>query len=536
MENVFTKINNLYTKSGFIERYGTDIWMAIIICIVFFVTISYFYVMNNVKPILADWENQKCSPAVIPFVGLINKPIGESAFKFTGDNFTGCMQTILKTITADAFAPIYYLMKTFTDEFDSLVNSVSAIRNLFDKIRNSLKEFSQEVMGRLLNILMPILQFVINMKDMLGKIVGTLGASTYTLMGSYLALESLFANIINFIITILIALSGTIVGLLFIPFVGEALAAPLIAIMIAILVVFIPVQSFMSDVFKLQSRSAPKVPGCFSEHTLITKILNNNNETRDVKISDICIGDILADYSKVTGIIKFSAKDQHIYNLYNVIVTGEHRVFHDKLGWIKVKNHPASLAVKEFNEPFVYCLLTTTKHFKIGEVIYSDWDDIDEEVINALEENCPHLPTNFINEDIHYYLDNGMYGKTKLVMNDGITCINLENIKVNDILCNGVVVLGKIKIDAIEMNGVYKYKLTHNGIEEKDNIIICSKNIHLNSEYLGKINTFDISGEKVKDVSELYQLITNTGSFQIKNNIQINDYNYGIDKYILSKK
>lgn len=530
MENVFTQINDIYNKKGFLERYGTDLWISIIIMIIFFIITSYFYVMNHIKPILADWDNEKCSPSVIPFAGIINKDPKMSVFEFTGKNFTGCIQTILKTIASDAFAPIYYVMKLFIDEFNSFVHSVEAIRNLFNKIRTTIKTFSQDVMSRLLNITMPIMKFMIVMKDMLSKMNGTLTATTYTLMGSYLSLESLFANIINFIIIILIALSATIVGLLFIPFVGEALAAPFIATMIAITIPTIMVQTFMGDIFKLPTRSTPSIPGCFSGDTEIIKYMNQP-ETEIIKIKDVKVGDILSDSSYVTGVIKFSSKEQYIYKLYDVIVTGEHRVYHYDLGWIKTKDHPDSIKINDYTDPFVYCLITSNKIIKIGKTIYSDWDDIDEDILTKLEKKCSLLPINFKNVDIHRYLDNGLLGETDIVMNDG-SLKNIKNIEINDILKNDVIVLGKVEIDAIELNTIYNYTLK---TENNESITIYGKNIELsNDSNLEILESHSIKQNEREKINELYQLITNKGGeFEINNNIKLKDYNYGIDKYLL---
>ena len=539
MENVFTQINDIYNKKGFLERYGTDLWISVIIMIIFFIVTSYFYVMNHVKPILANWDNDKCSPSVIPFAGLINKDPKMSVFEFTGKNFTGCIQTILKTIASDAFAPIYYVMKLFIDEFKNFVHSIESIRHIFDKIRITIKTFLQDVMSRLLNITMPIMKFMIVMKDMLSKMNGTLTATTYTLMGAYLSIESLFANIINFIIIILVALSVTIIALLFIPFgIGEAIAIPFIAMMIAITIPTIAIQVFMGDIFKLPTRSTPSIPGCFSGETELVKYVNQPETERGkeiikikIKIKDVKVGDILSDSSYVTGVIKFSSKEQYIYKLYDVIVTGEHRVYHDDLGWIKTKDHPDSIEINDYNDPFVYCLITSNKIIKIGKTIYSDWDDIDEDIITKLEKKCSLLPSNFKNIDIHHYLDNGLLGETDIVMNGG-TLKNVKNIEINDILKNDVIVLGKVEIDAINLNTIYNYTLK---TENNESITIYGKNIELsNASNLEILESHSIKQNEREKINELYQLITNKGGeFEINNNIKIKDYNYGIDKYLL---
>lgn len=562
MDKIFSDINNLYNKKGFLERYGSDIWITIIIFIIFILIVTYFHIMNHIKPIVSDWNNQKCSPAVLPFAGLINKPANMSAFKFTASNFTDCINTILANISEDAFAPIHYIMHVFTQEFKLMSQSVNSIRALFHKIRTSVQTVIVDVMSRLLNIIMPIIQFTVISKDLLGKIIGTLSGTLYTVFGAYLTLKSLFLNIINFIIIILVALAASIAALLIvaaIPIIGvpaEIAVVPMIATMIAILVPTIIVQTLMRDVFKLPTRAPPSVPGCFSKNTIIIKTgeegINQTNKL-EITIDNIKIGDYINDHkTKVTGVIKFSAKEQEIYNLYKTIVTGEHRVYHNYKGWIKVKDHPDSKRILNFNEPFVYCLLTNTKEFKIGNVIYSDWDDIDENVMNKIKDNCSYIPSNFKKRHIHPYLNNGLHEESKIKLFDG-TKKNIKNIEVDDILNNGERVIGIVKIDAKNLKGgVKKYIIPLNNnlssLLETNNknisglsTLIASNNIQIIDRKFKGINTFELDGSYMKnDNSEyldikndfLYQLLTTTGEFDV-NDIRIKDYNYGIDKYLL---
>jgi hypothetical protein len=559
MDKLFSDINNLYNKKGFLERYGSDIWLTIIILITFFLIASYFYIMNHIKPIISDWNNKKCSPVVLPFAGLINKPANMSAFEFTASNFTDCINSILANISEDAFAPIHYLMHVFTQEFKLMSESVNSIRALFHKIRVSLQTVMEDVMSRLLNIVMPIIQFIIISKDMLGKIIGTLNGTLYTVFGAYLTLKSLFLNIINFIIIILIALSASIAALLIlalIPIIGvpaEIAVVPMIATMTAILIPTIIIQTLMKDVFKLPTRAPPSIPGCFSKNTILIKTGEEGVKQKnklEITIDNIKIGDYINDNeTMVTGVIKFSAEEQRIYTLYNTIVTGEHRVYHNTLGWIKVKDHPNSRMVLKFNEPFVYCLLTTTKEFKIGNVIYSDWDDIDKNVMKKIIRNCPYIPRNFKKNHIHSYLDNGVHEDSNIKLSNGIIKY-IKNIDVNDILNNGEKVVGIVKIDAKKLKGgIHTYVIPLNNklsplLENTNNsilnisTIIGSNNIQIIDTRFKNVNTFELVGQNdtisdspIKNVDFLYQLLTTSGEFDV-NGIRIKDYNYGIDKYL----
>jgi hypothetical protein len=549
-DTLFSNINNLYNKKTFLERYGSDLWITVIVCIVVILLVSYYYVMNHIQPIVADWNNQKCSPVVIPFAGIINKPANMTAFEFAGSNFTNCVNTILANISSDAFAPIEYLMNVFISEFKSIVGAMDAVRAFFDKIRVNVKIVIENVMSRLLNIMIPVQQFIVLMKDMLAKINGALAGVLYTVFGAYLTIKSLFANIINFVIIILLIMAGIIAGLLIIsmiPIIGipaEIAVIPMIAMMVLIVIVTISVEGLMGDVFDLPTRAPPNIPGCFAKDTIIQK---SNGEF--IPIDLVQVGDdLMVTGTTVTGIIKFSASDQHMYNLKGVKVTGEHRVYYNNT-WIKVKNHPESKSV-DFQEPYVYCLLTSSKIFRIGETIYSDWDDIDMNVLEKLEKNCPYLPSNFKSADIHPFLDNGLSGKSQVELFDG-SFKNLKDIQVNDKLKHGEVVVGTMKINGLDLQ-VGKYMLW--GRE-----IICSKNIEFFSNEMGanemgankvganevaqtnamgantqlSVNTFELLDTPLGLAEPyLYQLLTTSGSFEV-NGLMCKDYNYGIDKYIL---
>ena len=46
MDNIYKNINELYTKGGFLERYGSDLLITILIILIFFIIFSYFLIMN----------------------------------------------------------------------------------------------------------------------------------------------------------------------------------------------------------------------------------------------------------------------------------------------------------------------------------------------------------------------------------------------------------------------------------------------------------------------------------------------------------
>ena len=91
-------INKITQKITYLDKYGGSVIATGLILFSFFLIFSYFYVMNKLKPIKADWTNQRCNPAVMPFAGLINAPPHSSKIEYTAENFYQCTQSILATI------------------------------------------------------------------------------------------------------------------------------------------------------------------------------------------------------------------------------------------------------------------------------------------------------------------------------------------------------------------------------------------------------------------------------------------------------
>ena len=147
---------------------------------------------NNIQPILDDWSNQRCNPAVIPFAGMINAPTGESALQFTGENFEQCTQTILGEIAQYAFMPIYYLLNAITEMFNELSSAMDSMRSMFNNMRNSISDQGNDLFSRGLNITLPIVHIFRKLGSILGKTQGTLVSGMYTLYAGYRTTSRLF--------------------------------------------------------------------------------------------------------------------------------------------------------------------------------------------------------------------------------------------------------------------------------------------------------------------------------------------------------
>ncbi|MDC1321260.1 hypothetical protein N8261_04795 [Flavobacteriaceae bacterium] len=516
--NVFNIINKLYSKAGFLEKYGGSLWVSIIIAIILFLAISYYQVLNNLQPIKADWINQRCSPSVMPFAGIINPPNPNemSAFEYTSSNFSNCIQTILQDIVGVFLAPFYYLVKVLSETINIADEAVQSIRGMADKMRTAVSSVSSEIMGRLLNILIPLQAIIMKVKDTVNKTQGIMTGSIFTLFGIYDTLRAAIGAIVEIIVTILIGLASIIVVLFVIPFgLGLPFAIPLLAIFLIILIPGILVYIIEVMILKKMVSPLPGIPGCFIGDTLIE--LNNGSH---IAMKDLEIGMILQNNNSVTSTMKMACSDD-IYNLHNVLCTGNHAVKYNN-AWISVKNHPDSIVTCEQHD-IVYCINTENKTIVLNNIIFGDYDEMDSSEIDEIKYKCSkYLPKQFELKHIHEYLDGGFKGDTQIELLDGHS-VNIQDVCVNDVLRFGERVAGIVKIKANDLNT----KIYH---LENNQIVFGGPNLQICDTDLGMINTLDIHAEKIK-INDIYHLITNKKTFHVCG-IKFCDYNSCIDKFL----
>lgn len=515
-DSIFKVINKVYEKAGFLEKYGGSLWLTIILILVFFVSISYYHVMNNIQPLKADWLNQRCNPSVIPFAGIINKPDDQSAFEFTASNFNNCIYNILTDIINIFLAPLYYLVNVITETLNIISEALQSVRKVFDSIRQSIKSVASEIMGRTLNFLIPLQAILLKIRNMFNQTQGIMTAGVFTLLGVYDTIMAIVTGIVQIITAILLALASIIVVLFLIPFgLGLPFAIPLLALFIVILVMGILVWLIDMMILKQFVNPLPGIPSCFDGNSIL--ILNTGEK---IKMKNIKVGMILEDENVVTAIIEMACLDD-LYELNKVICTGEHMVqFNNK--WIKVKNHPNSNKLN-INYEKVYCINTSNKTIKINNTIFGDYDELDKNKINEIKIKCDkYLPKVFNLGDIHKYLDGGFEENTIIEMFDGHS-VKIKDIKVNDVLKYGERVIGIVEIKADDLD-IKKYSL------ENNENIICGPNINIYNSDLGMYSTLDMNGKSIK-VKKIYNLITDKKTFYISG-IKCYDYNSCIDYFL----
>ena len=103
---IFNKINDIYLKTTYLEKYGGSLIFTIFAILIVFFYFIYLNIQNNKEIVKKDWATNRCSPLYMPFAGTIMEPKDMSNMEFTIQNFSQCSETILKDIIQVALAPI----------------------------------------------------------------------------------------------------------------------------------------------------------------------------------------------------------------------------------------------------------------------------------------------------------------------------------------------------------------------------------------------------------------------------------------------
>jgi len=474
---------------------------------------SYFYVQTKIEPIRRNWNSERCNPSVMPFAGMINKPANKTAAEFTSENFMQCTTQILSSVVSYFMKPLYFITGLITKMVTVLEKGIDMIRWVLAYLKFQLDKMFSLVIGRLVNVMVPVRVILIKLKDTLNKTVGVATGALYTVYGAYLAMKAFIGAFLMICIVALIVLIATIIILWIMPWTWPVAAASTIFFLLIAIPVAI-IAGWMTHILDIQSKRVPGKPNCFDKNTPI------HTEKGTVKIKHVKPGTILKNGDKVTAVFKLAYNGLDIYKLDDIVVTGCHKVFHK--GWIDVKDHPQSKKIENYREPVIYCLSTQSKRIKINNLSFLDWDELEPVDIIKLK-NLNYLDNNSSLSDIHKYLESGLDGDILVELETGQS-VKLKDVQLNDQLFYGERVTGLVGIDTQDMCRVKKYKL---GELE----IIGGPNIHFKDSVLGNFNTLKLQATAVTKPDKIYHLLTDTGYFNISGH-RVRDYNSAIENIL----
>ena len=533
-------IGKIYDKSSYFDTYGGSVLLCIVLVIFLALFHLYQKMMLRAEPIRRNWTANRCSPNVIPFAGNIMNPKNMSKIEFTGKNFSSCVSNILEQITGYFVSPIQTILGPIMLLWKSMLAVLQNIRKMIAYIRNQLAKILHDFFVRLMNIIPPMQRMVIAIEDMVAKIQGVFKSGIYMLVGAFYSMMSFFGLLLTFVIIILIALSVLIIITAavawFWPFYWAVFASLIVTFLsiqvpLLIMVVFFAMFGVQSP---LAVPSTPSRNSCFAPETPID-ILGGAS----VSINSLRPGAVLADGSTVTAFMRVEVGDNKVYNLHGIYVTGDHYVqYNDK--WLQVKDHPDALYYSEYNRPYVFCINTSNKLIKVGDCVFSDWDELHEP--GMVESHLAHHPTlNNLSKsiDVHRYFEGGVLGETLILCEDG-TSKYIDRVAVGEKLAGGVRVTGIVSILGSDLLQVTSHVGSDLGGNPHAILRGGPHNVIINPETRKSVSTLFVKpyAQTVPPASrsKLYHLITDKEYFHLSNGIILRDYTTCIDFFDMNEK
>tara|TARA_B100001059_G_C17837783_1_gene589506 strand:+ start:2648 stop:3565 length:918 start_codon:yes stop_codon:yes gene_type:complete len=301
---------------------------SILIFIVFGLIFFGLALAALAKDIEQNWPKYKCNPAIMPFAGTFGKDAGK--------NFVECIGDIQKGFMGYFLGPIYYVIDLLSTLGGDLMNSLNMIRVMIDRIRERLLNIFGNIFGFLFNIVTQFQLMIINVKDLLSKVLAVVWTITLLFQGAIISVRS--------------TINGPI-GDLLRRFGGGN-----------------PEKDYSDDVGE-----------CFHRNT---KMKMKNGKYK--KMSELNLGDKLFDGGEVKAILRIKGEITNpFYKIYSedlkedVLVSGTHFIKHPKTGkFIKVKDYEKATKTDMWDEE-LSCLVTSNNLIPVGELIFWDWEDQD---------------------------------------------------------------------------------------------------------------------------------------------------------------
>jgi hypothetical protein len=511
-------IQKIYKKLHFSDMYGNAMVQFIVLTILLIGIHYYFKSLVNGQTIKKNWPNERCKPQNILLAGFINKPNDKSIAQYTQENFTYCVQSVLKTLIGDAVNPLVYVTAILNEIFLTIGVAINEIRAVFAYIRNEITSIVKEILARVLNILIPIQHMVIGLRDLMGKTQAIMVSSLYTFVGVYYALVSGLGSLSQFFLMIIALLLAIAAPLMAIPFTME-IGAAILAAAVAISVPYGIIAVTLKDTFGITPFGpAPKL--CFDGETkveMFDKTLKS--------FSEIKPGEKLKRGETVTAVLKLDASNVPMYQLGDVFVSGIHCVQYDDT-WIPVREHPQSKYIESYDKPFIYCMNTSTKDMEIGGFLFSDWDELYQEKEKDKVTHMVGLDKKEENS-IHTYLDGGFEKDTLVTLENG-SKREIQNLEIGERLAEKSRVIGLVEIDGFSLNQQYEYVL---GESEMIRIRGGPNLVYSLTKEKKEFQSTFYTNEHFKTIEKretLYHILTDTGYFQI-DSVVFGDYNSNID-------
>lgn len=267
------RIESLYKKRGYFERYGVDVVLSFLLIGITVGITSFSTYKSILTQAKANWNANRCKPIYMPFAGVIMPQPGQTASETSSENFQYCIQQNTSMVMNIALMPFEFAMFIIIEFLDAVMSAITAIMKMIQWLKNVIGGIFRQLYDKIVGFIIPLMVMIIKLRDMLAKMNGVMVTTLYTVMNIYNIMVSGILNImivINNILIITIAVMMALIVLALILMFTPAFPAGfaffavgmgiMTAFVIPVIVLYTVMQVFTDTVFKVLSPEGQKTP------------------------------------------------------------------------------------------------------------------------------------------------------------------------------------------------------------------------------------------------------------------------------------
>jgi len=304
--------------------------------------ILYTYAQATLDDVRNDWVKYRCNPIYMPFAGGVQPDVT------TYENFQFCISSMAQQIFQHLLDPIYLLFGVVNRLVGMVSHDLRYFRNFISGIQTFITSFTAETFAKIQGSFGVMMSLMSRVRDIMSRILGSAGYTAAIAITSVKLVEAL----VGFMKTIIIA----IVIILF------AIALVLVFVAPGLLGFAIFLGTFVG------------VSYCFHPDTPIKL---ESGET--VLLKYVKVGDTLSSGARVTATMRCLAAGVPLYVYDGTVVSGTHLVKEDGV-WTYVEKAKGSVPYTGPQPYTLICLNTTDHQIPIGNTVYADYEEIEEEL------------------------------------------------------------------------------------------------------------------------------------------------------------
>jgi hypothetical protein len=304
--------------------------------------ILYTYAQATLDDVRADWVKYRCNPIYMPFAGGVQPDVT------TYENFQFCISSMAQQVFQLLLDPIYMLFNVFNRLVGGISHQLRYFRNFISGIQMFITSFTAETFAKIHDSFGVLMSLLSRIRDLMSRLIGSAGYTAAIAITSVKLIEAL----VGFMKTVITA----IVIILF---------------AIGLILVFVAPQLLGFAIFL---GTFLGLSYCFHPDTPI-KLQNGQT----ILLKQVRVGDILSSGARVTATMNCLAKDVPLYVYDGTVVSGTHLVREDGV-WTYIEKAKRSLPYEGPPPHTLICLNTTDHQIPIGNTVYADYEEIEEEL------------------------------------------------------------------------------------------------------------------------------------------------------------